>query len=37
VSADYGSIPERFDTFLDRACPVVGSYGAKDPTLRGAA
>lgn len=37
VSANYGSIPKRFDTFLDRACPVVGSYGAKDPTLRGAA
>jgi carboxymethylenebutenolidase len=37
VSANYGSIPKHFDTFLDKACPVVGSYGAKDPSLRGAA
>lgn len=37
ASANYGSIPKRFATFLDRACPVVGSYGAQDRTLRGAA
>jgi len=37
ASANYGPIPRHFDDFVNRACPVVGSYGAKDRTLRGAA
>jgi carboxymethylenebutenolidase len=30
-------VPKDADTFLAGACPIVGSYGAKDWTLRGAA
>jgi len=30
-------VPTDADTFLAGACPIVGSYGAKDWTLRGAA
>jgi carboxymethylenebutenolidase len=37
ASANYGTVPKHFDDFANRACPVVGSYGAKDRTLRGAA
>ncbi|MCG7322465.1 dienelactone hydrolase family protein [Arsenicicoccus bolidensis] len=33
ASANYGQVPED----LSRSCPVVGSYGEKDPSLRGAA
>jgi len=38
-SVNYGAVPKDADTerFLARACPVVGTYGAKDRTLRGAA
>jgi carboxymethylenebutenolidase len=36
ASTNYGRIPKDFATFVARACPIVGSYGAKDPTLRGA-
>jgi carboxymethylenebutenolidase len=36
-SVNYGTVPKNADTFLDGACPVVGSFGGKDPTLRGAA
>lgn len=37
VSApNYGQVPKDLSV-LDGACPVVGSYGAKDRTLRGAA
>ena len=32
-----GMVPKDADTFLAGACPIVGSYGAKDWTLRGAA
>ena len=38
VSApNYGQLPKSLDTALSNACPVVGSYGARDRTLRGAA
>jgi carboxymethylenebutenolidase len=37
ASANYGMVPRDAGTFLRGACPVVGSYGAKDKTLRGAA
>jgi carboxymethylenebutenolidase len=36
-SVNYGALPRNADQFLVGACPVVGSYGARDPTLRGAA
>jgi carboxymethylenebutenolidase len=36
-SVNYGMIPKDVETFLAGACPIVGSYGAKDWTLRGAA
>jgi carboxymethylenebutenolidase len=37
ASANYGMLPKDPKTVLRGACPVVGSYGAKDKTLRGAA
>ncbi|MGD0321395.1 MAG: dienelactone hydrolase family protein [Acidimicrobiales bacterium] len=36
-SVNYGQIPKDADSFLSGACPIVGSFGAKDRTLRGAA
>jgi len=36
-SANYGSLPKDAGNYLAGACPIVGSYGAKDRTLRGAA
>ena len=38
-SVNYGSAPKDAcaESFLTGACPIVGSYGAKDRTLRGAA
>ena len=36
-SVNYGMVPNDAETFLAGACPIVGSYGAKDWTLRGAA
>ncbi|MGO9274805.1 MAG: dienelactone hydrolase family protein [Terriglobia bacterium] len=36
-SVNYGALPKDAATFLAGACPIVGSYGAKDRTLRGAA
>jgi carboxymethylenebutenolidase len=36
-SVNYGSVPKDAERFLAGACPIVGSYGAKDRTLRGAA
>ncbi len=36
-SANYGDLPKHAEQFLVGACPIVGSYGAKDRTLRGAA
>jgi carboxymethylenebutenolidase len=37
ASANYGMVPRAAETFLRQSCPVIGSYGAKDMTLRGAA
>jgi carboxymethylenebutenolidase len=36
-SVNYGMVPKDAETFLAGACPIVGSYGANDWTLRGAA
>jgi carboxymethylenebutenolidase len=36
-SVNYGQVPRDADTLLAGACPIVGSYGARDLTLRGAA
>jgi carboxymethylenebutenolidase len=36
-SANYGTVPKDAATLLQDACPVVGSFGAKDRTLKGAA
>lgn len=36
-SVNYGQIPKDVDSFLDGSCPIVGSFGAKDRTLKGAA
>jgi len=36
-SANYGMVPKDADALLRGACPVVGSFGARDVTLRGAA
>jgi carboxymethylenebutenolidase len=33
-SVNYGDVPEDAETLLARACPIVGSFGRKDPTLR---
>ncbi|NKZ08762.1 dienelactone hydrolase family protein [Actinomadura latina] len=37
AAANYGILPRRPEESLRGACPIVGSYGAADPTLRGAA
>src|SRR5260370_4175786 len=37
ASANYGMVPRNAATVLRQSCPVVGSYGARDRTLRGAA
>lgn len=36
-SVNYGQVPEDADQLLAGACPIVGSYGAKDRGARGAA
>ncbi|MFY7064525.1 dienelactone hydrolase family protein [Nocardiopsis changdeensis] len=36
-AVNYGFIPRNLEGALDRACPVVGSFGARDGGLRGAA
>lgn len=36
-SVNYGAVPKDAECFLAGACPIVGSFGAKDRTLRGAA
>lgn len=36
-SVNYGTVPKDAATLLRDACPIVGSFGAKDRTLRGAA
>jgi carboxymethylenebutenolidase len=37
ASVNYGQVPRDAASLLADACPVVGSFGAKDRTLRGAA
>jgi carboxymethylenebutenolidase len=37
AASNYGILPRRPEETLRGACPIVGSYGAADPTLRGAA
>lgn len=37
ASVNYGMLPADLDDTLDGACPVVGSFGGRDLTLRGAA
>ena len=36
-SVNYGVVPKDAERILAGACPIVGSFGAKDRTLRGAA
>jgi carboxymethylenebutenolidase len=36
-AVNYGMMPAQLDEILDGACPIVGSYGGKDKTLKGAA
>jgi carboxymethylenebutenolidase len=36
-SVNCGTVPKDADRFLAGACPIVGSFGAKDRSLRGAA
>jgi carboxymethylenebutenolidase len=36
-SVNYGDVPNDADAVLAEACPIVGSYGAKDRTLKGKA
>lgn len=36
-SVNYGAVPDHAEEVLQGACPVVGSFGARDRTLRGAA
>ncbi|MER3390574.1 MAG: dienelactone hydrolase family protein [Microcella sp.] len=37
ASVNYGMLPRDLDDTLDGACPVVGSFGGRDLSLRGAA
>jgi carboxymethylenebutenolidase len=37
ASANYGLLPKDPGEYLRGSCPIVGSYGARDRTLRGAA
>ncbi len=37
ASVNYGMLPSDLDATLDDACPVVGTFGGRDRTLRGAA
>jgi len=37
ASVNYGQVPKDVDALVRDACPVVGSFGARDRTLRGAA
>jgi len=36
-SVNYGAVPDDIDAVVGGACPIIGSFGAKDRTLRGAA
>jgi carboxymethylenebutenolidase len=37
AAVNYGQIPRNPETVLASACPIVGSYGSRDPSLKGAA
>jgi len=37
ASANYGMLPKDMETALAGACPIIGSYGAEDGSLKGAA
>jgi carboxymethylenebutenolidase len=37
ASVNYGMMPKDLDATLAGACPIIGSYGAKDSSLKGAA
>ncbi|WP_394770346.1 dienelactone hydrolase family protein [Lacisediminihabitans sp.] len=37
ASANYGRLPKEIDAALAGACPIIGSYGGTDKSLRGAA
>lgn len=37
ASVNYGQVPKDAETFLAESCPIVGSFGGRDWTLRGAA
>jgi carboxymethylenebutenolidase len=37
ASTNYGALPAHAETALAQACPIVGSYGARDTSLRGTA
>lgn len=37
ASVNYGQVPKDAETFLAGSCPIVGSFGGRDRTLRGAA
>jgi dienelactone hydrolase len=36
AAVNYGQLPRDLDAALTGACPVVGSYGGRDPSLKGA-
>jgi carboxymethylenebutenolidase len=36
-SVNYGQVPKDAEAYLKGACPIVGSFGARDRTLKGAA
>jgi carboxymethylenebutenolidase len=37
AAVNYGQLPRHLDEKMVGACPIVGSYGGRDPSLRGAA
>ncbi len=37
ASVNYGQVPQDVDALLAGSCPLAGSYGGRDPSLRGAA
>ncbi len=37
AASNYGMLPTELEVTLENACPVVGSYGGKDSSLKGAA
>jgi carboxymethylenebutenolidase len=37
AAVNYGQLPRDLDEAVAGACPIVGSYGGRDPSLRGAA